>query len=340
MSTVVKCSATTKKGTKCSYKAKNGAFCGRHCPKDQVIPVAKKIKVSKAPKRSLPKLNTANANQLLEENNILLRAIADKIGLNVEVLCPINKKYSPTYDDKTSNWKRRERMRNSFILLNWDKKTKEVKEITPEVLVEKENEGVEMVAPEIMATWAKKEREIEEEEKEIKVEEDPWDTWVKKENEGVEMVTPEIMSYWAKKEREIEEEEKEIKVEKFKPSIKKETLIEPSIIQSPVEEKKQSINKINKLKKPNKSFFQCQYNPFVDMPCKKLVCNPGDKYCKEHLHPKCIQGSLTGKACNKPTNIPGEAYCNEHREEKFVISEIITKDQIIKHNLNKKVCGY
>jgi len=49
------------------------------------------------------------------------------------------------------------------------------------------------------------------------------------ENEGVEMVTPEIMSSLAKMEREIEE---------------KETLIEPSIIQSPTEEKKQSINKI------------------------------------------------------------------------------------------------
>jgi len=40
-------------------------------------------------------------------------------------------------------------------LLNWDKKTKEVKEITPEVLVE---ERVEMVTPKIMATWAEKER--------------------------------------------------------------------------------------------------------------------------------------------------------------------------------------
>jgi len=31
---------------------------------------------------------------------------------------------------------------------------------TPEVLVKKENERVEMVTPEIMATWAKKEREM------------------------------------------------------------------------------------------------------------------------------------------------------------------------------------
>jgi len=93
MSTVVKCSATTKKGTNCIYKAKYGAFCGCHCPKDQVTPVAKKIKVSKAPKRSLPKLNAAKANQLLKENNILLKAIATNLGINVEeVLCPITKK--------------------------------------------------------------------------------------------------------------------------------------------------------------------------------------------------------------------------------------------------------
>jgi len=105
-----------------------------------------------------------------------------------------------------------------------DKKIEEVKEITPEVLIEEEL----------------------------------WAIWVEKENEGVEMVTPEIMATWAEKEREIEEEE-EIKVENFEPSIKKEIPIEPSIIQSPIEEKKeirkkQSINNINNLKKPIKLF--------------------------------------------------------------------------------------
>jgi len=72
MSTAAKCSATTKKGTNCNYKAKYGTFCGHHCPKDQVTPVVKKAKVTKAPKRSLPKLNSSRANQLIEENNILL----------------------------------------------------------------------------------------------------------------------------------------------------------------------------------------------------------------------------------------------------------------------------
>jgi len=188
-------------------------------------------------------------------------------------------------------------------------KTEEVKEITPEVLVEEdlklENEGVEMVTPEIMSSWAEKEKQIK----------------------GVEMVTPEIMSSWAKKEREIEEEEeKEIKVEKF----------ELSIIQSLTKEKKEIRKKqIEELKKPLekksiKLFTQYQYDPFVDMPCKKLVCKSGDKYCKQHLNPKCFQTLLTGKSCNKQTNIPGECYCNEHREDEFVIPEIISKDQMIK----------
>jgi len=62
---------------------------------------------------------------------------------------------------------------------------------------------------------------------------------------------------------------------------------------------------------------------------KKAIFNLGDKYCKEHMNPICIQVLLSRKACNTPTNIPGEPYCNEHREEKFVIPEIITKNQII-----------
>jgi len=60
--TTVKCSATTKKGTKCNYKAKYGAFCGHHCLKDQVTPVVKKAKVAKPPKVSLPRLSAAKAN--------------------------------------------------------------------------------------------------------------------------------------------------------------------------------------------------------------------------------------------------------------------------------------
>jgi len=81
-----------------------------------------------------------------------------------EALCPIPKKSSPTYDNEDI---KPEEEGEDEELLNWDKKTKEVKEITPEVLVEEdlkpENEGVEMVTPEIMATWAEKEREIERE---------------------------------------------------------------------------------------------------------------------------------------------------------------------------------
>jgi len=67
---------------------------------------------------------------LIEENNILLRFLITNAGYNVEeVLCPIMKKYSPTYDDEDIKPEDEE-------LLNWDKKTEEVKEITPEVLVE------------------------------------------------------------------------------------------------------------------------------------------------------------------------------------------------------------
>jgi len=84
---------------------------------------------------------------------------------------------------------------------------------------------------------------------------------------------------WAEKEREIEREEKEAKVEKFKPSMKKETPIEPSIIQSPVEEKKeiknkQSINNINELKKPIKLFTQCQHDPFVNIITEDQIIKP------------------------------------------------------------------
>jgi len=108
---------------------------------------------------------------------------------------------------------------------------------------------------------------------------------------------------------------KEKKVEPI--TEEKKVQAEPSIIQTltkekkvqpitkekkvqPITKEKKEIRKkqIKELKKPYKSFFQCQYDPFVDMPCKKLVCNPGDKYCKEHLNPKCIQVLLTGKACN------------------------------------------
>jgi len=188
MSTVVKCSATTKKGTRCSYKANYGAFCGCHCPKDQVTPVSKKTKALKAPQRSLPKLNATKANQLLEENNILLKAVATNLGINVEE--PITKKYNPTYDDEDIKPKEDG---EDEELLNWDKKTEEVREITPEVSVEEDPwamwEGVKMVTPEIMAAWAENEREIE----------------------GVEIVTPKIMTFWAEKERKIEEE-KEVRL--------------------------------------------------------------------------------------------------------------------------------
>jgi len=113
----------------------------------------------------MSKLNATKANQLLEANNILLKAIATNLGINVEeVLCPTTKKYSPTYDDEDI---KPEEEGEDEELLNWYKNTKEVKEITPEVSVQKENERVEMVTPEIMAAWAEKEREIEEEEKEI-----------------------------------------------------------------------------------------------------------------------------------------------------------------------------
>jgi len=114
MSTVVECSAKTKKGTNCNYKAKYSAFCRHHCPKDQVTLVVKKAKVTKLPKISLLRLSPAKANQLSEENNILLWAVADKIGLNVEeVLCPITNTALPMMM-KTLNQRRRERMR-SFL---------------------------------------------------------------------------------------------------------------------------------------------------------------------------------------------------------------------------------
>jgi len=108
----------------------------------------------------------------------MLSAVITKVGLNLEVLLPVTKKYSPTYDEEDI---KPEEEGGDEELLNWDKKPTEMKEITPEVLV-------------------KKEREIEEEEKEVKVEEVPWDMWVMEENRGVEMFTPEIMFSCAKKE--------------------------------------------------------------------------------------------------------------------------------------------
>jgi len=74
MSEVVKCLATTKKGSRCSFKAKTGGLCGCHAP-----PSIQKPKAVKKSKK-------VSARQLLEENNILLRAIANKIGINVEEL--------------------------------------------------------------------------------------------------------------------------------------------------------------------------------------------------------------------------------------------------------------
>jgi hypothetical protein len=62
--------------------------------------------------------NTSRANQLLEENNILLRAIADKIRLDVEeALCPITKKYSPSYNDEDL---KPEEEGEDEELLNWE----------------------------------------------------------------------------------------------------------------------------------------------------------------------------------------------------------------------------
>jgi len=134
---------------------------------------------------------------LIEENNIL-RFLVTNVGYNVEeVLCPITKKCSPAYDDEDI---KPEEEGEDEELLNWEKKTEEVKEITPEVLVEEVTPEapieeitpmeesttpeafVQLVTPEIMAAWAKKEEEINE----------------------VEMVTPEIMAAWAKKEEEID----------------------------------------------------------------------------------------------------------------------------------------
>jgi len=165
MSTVVKCSATTQKGTKCTYKAKYGTFCGCHHPKDGTTK-----KTTKTTKLTHSRSISASNNRMLKEINIMLRAVVTKVGLNLEeVLLPVTKKYSPTYDDEDI----KPEEEGEDDVLNWDRKPTEVKEITAEVL-------------------AKKEREIEEEE------EVPWDTWVVEENEGVKMVTPEIMPSCAK----------------------------------------------------------------------------------------------------------------------------------------------
>jgi len=96
MSAVVKCSATTQKGTKCTYKAKYGTFCGHHCPKDGTTKkTTKTTKVSCS--RSIP----PKFIQKVEENNAILRFLITNDGYDVEeVLHPPTKKYSPTYDDE------------------------------------------------------------------------------------------------------------------------------------------------------------------------------------------------------------------------------------------------
>jgi len=71
---------------------------------------------------------------LIEENNILLMFPVANPGYDFEeVLCPVTKKYSPTCDDEDIE---PEEAGEDEELLNWDKKTEEVKEITPEVSVE------------------------------------------------------------------------------------------------------------------------------------------------------------------------------------------------------------
>jgi len=72
---------------------------------------------------------------MLEEINVMLRAVITKVGLNLEEVLPVTKKYSPTYDDEDI---KPEEEGEDEELLNWDKKPTEVKEITPEVSVEKE----------------------------------------------------------------------------------------------------------------------------------------------------------------------------------------------------------
>jgi len=76
MSTVVKCSAPTKKGDPCKNNAEYRPVCGVHRPKDQK-------------KRTTSSISARN-NQMLKEINIMLRAV---------VLLPVTKKDSPTYDD-------------------------------------------------------------------------------------------------------------------------------------------------------------------------------------------------------------------------------------------------
>jgi len=221
MSTVVKCSATTQKGTKCTYKAKYGAFCGHHCPKDGTTK-----KTTKTTKVSCSRSISAGSNRTLKEINLMLRAVVTKAGLNLEeVLLPVTKKYSPTYDDEDIE---PEEEGEDEELLNWDKPT-EVKEITAEVLV-------------------KKEREIEEEE------EVPWETWVVEENEGVEMATPEIMPSCTQKEIKTKEpivvEENKVK----EPIVIKEIKIEePTIVEEVKEEiktKEPIVVEENKVKEP------------------------------------------------------------------------------------------
>jgi len=135
MSTVKYSGRTKKEGNPCKLIGHYGGFCRHHCPGDQCPPVANKTKkTTRTTKVSCSSSISAGNNQTLEEINVMLRAVVTKVGLNLEeVLLPVTKKYSPTHDDEDI---KPEEEGEDEELLNWDKKTEEVKEITPEVLVE------------------------------------------------------------------------------------------------------------------------------------------------------------------------------------------------------------
>jgi len=133
-----------------------------HCPKDGTTKKAKKTtkttKVSGS--RSIP----SEFSQKVEENNAMLRFVITKDGYDVEeVLCPITKKYSPSFDDKDI---KPEEEGEDEELLNWDKKPTEeepivIEEIEERIVIKEVKEEIKTKEP-IVVEEVKEEFKTEE----------------------------------------------------------------------------------------------------------------------------------------------------------------------------------
>jgi len=352
MSVVVKCSATTKKGDPCRYKAKVNGLCGIHAPKDTTKP--KKAKQS-------PSV------QLLEEIKALQIAIASELGINVEAVLEKLRVEEPIVVKKEGKGKEKVEEEETFIAEEVQEeepiKVEEEPIIAEEEIKEKVEEPIKVeeevkVEEPIIAEEEIKEKveePIKVEEEKVKVEEP-----IVKEEEKVKVEEPIIAEEEIKEK--VEEPikvEEEIKVEE--PIVKEEVQekVEEPIVKNKIETEEEPIVREKALKKKNKKPIvvkekeppkkknkkliivkekeppkkknkegavlnvalmrknapkRCIYHIEGIIRCKENSID-GSSYCSKHIDPICCNILLpSGRSCKNKVGIPGGDYCPSCKE--------------------------